>query len=215
MTQVFASVRNSTAMPGRYPSGRLTDVRLSLRRARCAHPAISSSFEMKPVAIVLHGPTSAGKSSLARALQDSSDVPVFHVSLDAFAEMSRRRDMRSDEELGQALRLHHLNLQSTLSRIAASHFDIVLDLVLRDTSVLDACIAALSPRRTIVVGVSCPLAILEQRERARPDRGEGMARSQFGHPAYSRPYSMRIDTSTCSPEEGARRIRAHVDEQGA
>ncbi|MCA3860897.1 MAG: hypothetical protein IOB81_19890, partial [Burkholderia sp.] len=110
---------------------------------------------------------------------------------------------------------HHLNLQSTLSRVAASHFDIVLDLVLRDTSVLDACIAALSPRRTIVVGVSCPLAILEQRERARPDRGEGMARSQFGHPAYSRPYSMRIDTSTCSPEEGARRIRAHVDEQGA
>ncbi|WP_176046458.1 AAA family ATPase [Burkholderia sp. BCC1644] len=170
---------------------------------------------MNPIAIVLHGPTSAGKSSLARALQDSSDVPMFHISLDAFVEMSRRRDMRSDDELNDAIRLHHLNLQSTLRCVAGSHFDIVVDLVLRDTPALDACIAALSPRHTVVVGVSCPLAILEQRERARPDRREGMARSQFGHPAYSRSYSMRIDTSTCSPDEGARRIRAHIDERGA
>ena len=163
---------------------------------------------MKPVAVVLHGPTSAGKSSLARALQQCSDVPTFHVSLDAFVEMSRRRDMRSEDELNQALRLHHFNLQSTLARIAVSHFEIVLDLVLRDQCALDACIAALSPRQTFVIGVTCPLDILEQRERARPDRGEGMARSQFGHPAYSRPYALRIDTSTCTPEEGARRIRA-------
>ncbi|KWE24577.1 hypothetical protein WL74_16375 [Burkholderia cepacia] len=138
-------------------------------------------------------------------------MPTFHVSLDAFVEMSRWRDMRSDEELNQALRLHQLNLQSTLARIAASRFEIVLDLVLRDPAALDACIAALSPRQTFVIGVTCPLDILEQRERARPDRGEGMARSRFGHPAYSRPCALRIDTSTCTPEEGARRIRAHVD----
>jgi chloramphenicol 3-O phosphotransferase len=120
---------------------------------------------MEPTAIVLHGPSSAGKSSLATALQDSSEIPVFHISLDAFVEMSHRRDMRSDEELNQALRLHHLNLQSVLRRVAASHFEIVLDLVLRDTSALDECISALWPRRTYVVGVSCPLDVLEQRER--------------------------------------------------
>ncbi len=140
---------------------------------------------------------------------------MFHISLDAFVEMSRRRDMRSEKELDQALSLHHLNLQSTLRRVAASHFDIVLDLVLRDTPALDACIAALSPRYTVVVGVSCPLSVLERRESARSDRGDGMARSQFGHPAYSRPYSMRIDTSICSSEEGARRIRRYIDEHGA
>jgi chloramphenicol 3-O phosphotransferase len=166
---------------------------------------------MAPIAIVLHGPTSAGKSSLARALQDSSEVPVFHIALDAFVEMSRRRDMRSEDELQEALKLHHLNLQSTLTRVAESHFEIVLDLVLRDAAALDECIAALSPRRTFVIGVWCPLDVLEERERARPDRGGGMARSQFGHAAYSRPYSMRLDTSTCSPEEGARHIRSFVN----
>ncbi|PFH28959.1 chloramphenicol phosphotransferase CPT family protein [Burkholderia sp. JKS000303] len=169
--------------------------------------------DLTEIAIVLHGPTSAGKSSLANALQDGSDVPMFHISLDAFVEMSRRRDMRSGEELNQALALHHLNLQSTLKRVAASHFGIVLDLVLRDTSALEACISALAPRRTYVIGVGCPLDVLEERERSRPDRGEGMARSQFGHPAYSRPYSMRLDTSTCSPEEGAQRIRSFINAQ--
>jgi chloramphenicol 3-O phosphotransferase len=154
------------------------------------------------------------KSSLAKALQDSSDVPVFHISLDAFVEMSRRRDMRSDDELKQALRLHHRNLQCTLKRVAATRFEIVLDLVLRDTTSLDDCISALSTRRTYVIGVTCPLHILEERELRRPERGEGMARSQFGHSAYSRSYSMRLDTSTCTPEEGARRIRAFINDQG-
>jgi chloramphenicol 3-O phosphotransferase len=169
---------------------------------------------MKPTAIVLHGPTSAGKSSLARALQDSSQIPAFHISLDAFVEMSRRRDMRSDDELKEALRLHHLNLQSALKRVAASHFEIVLELVLRDTTALDECISALAPRRTYIIGVTCPLHILEERERKRPDRGDGMARSQFGHPAYSRPYSIRVDTSMCTPEAGARRIRSFINQQG-
>ena len=168
---------------------------------------------MKPTAIVLHGPTSVGKSSLGKALQDSSDIPAFHVSLDAFVEMSRRRDMRSNDELNSALRLHYPNFQSVLKRVAASHFEIVVDLVLRDTSVLDECISALAPRRTYVIGVSCPLDVLEERERARPDRGAGMARSQFGHPAYSRSYSMLLDTSTCTPEEGAGRIRSFINEQ--
>lgn len=86
--------------------------------------------------------------------------------------------------------------------------------MLRDTTALAECISALAPRRTYVIGVTCPLHILEERERERPDRGEGMARSQFGHPAYLRPYSMRVDTSTCTPEEGARRIRSFINEQG-
>jgi chloramphenicol 3-O phosphotransferase len=106
---------------------------------------------MTQIAIVLHGPSSAGKSSLAKALQDSFEAPMFHISLDAFVEMSRRRDMRSDEELSQALRIHHLNLQSTLKRVAASHFEIVLDLVLRDTIAFEECISALAPRRTYVI----------------------------------------------------------------
>jgi chloramphenicol 3-O phosphotransferase len=170
---------------------------------------------MAPTAIVLHGPTSAGKSSLAKALQDGSDVPVFHVTLDAFVEMSRRRDMRSETELNEALEIHYQNLQSSLRRVAESHFDIVLDLVLRNETEFSACLAALAARPTFVIGVWAPLEVLEARERERADRGGGMAKSQFGHPAYSRQYAMTLDTSTISSQEGARIIRSFVRSQSS
>jgi chloramphenicol 3-O phosphotransferase len=130
--------------------------------------------------------------------------------MDAFVTMSNRRDMRSDVERDQAYALHCRNLASTLRQVAASHFDIVLDLVLREEDAFADCINALSPRPTFLIGVWCPLEVLEQRERGREDRAAGMAREQFGHPAYQRAYSLRLDTSSVTPEEGARAIREHV-----
>ena len=169
---------------------------------------------MKPTAIVLHGPTSSGKTSLARALQASAPLPAFHVPLDAFVTMSNRRDMRSDEERDQAYRIHCENLRATLARVASTPFDLIVDLVLRDKAELDACLQVLSVRPVYLIGVSAPLQVLEERERGRDDRGAGMAREQFGHPAYSRAYDLVIDTSTCSPEEGAAIIRRLIGGAG-
>ena len=170
---------------------------------------------MTLTAIVLHGPTSAGKSSIAKALQAGAPTPVFHISMDAFVCMSNRGDMRSDAERDLAYRLHCRNLRSTLRRVAQSPFDIVVDLVLRDEEEFAACLEALASRPTIVIGVKCPLEALEQRESLREDRGAGMAREQFGHPAYERAYSMQVDTSVLSPEQAARAIREFVSRNAA
>lgn len=168
---------------------------------------------MVPTAIVLHGPTSAGKSSIAKALQASSAVPAFHVSLDAFATMSNRSDMRSDEEREQAYHIHCENLRSTLERLVHTEFDIIVDLVLRDETEIEATLRALASRPTYIIGISAPLHVLEVRERGREDRGPGMAREQVAHPAYGRPYDLAIDTSTCRPEEAAASIRGLVQER--
>src|SRR5215510_1523064 len=156
---------------------------------------------MKPTAIVLHGPTSAGKTSLAKALQATAATPAFHVSLDAFVCMSNRGDMRSDAEMAEAYRLHCENLRSTLSRVAKTHFDIILDFVLRDEAEVEACLEALSNRPTYLIGVWAPIEVLEERERARNDRGVGMAREQVEHQAYRRRYDLIVDTSKVSPAE--------------
>jgi chloramphenicol 3-O phosphotransferase len=162
---------------------------------------------MSPEAIVLHGTTSAGKTSIAKSLQATALVPAFHISLDAFVTMSNRRDMRSDAERDQAYAIHCENLRSTLARVAQTQFDIVLDLVLRDHAELDACLQALHGRPTYLVRIWAPLDVLEQRERTRDDRAPGMAREQMDHPAYRRPYDLEIDTSLCTPQEGAADIR--------
>jgi len=168
---------------------------------------------MKAIAIVLHGPTSAGKSTIAKALQATASVPAFHVSLDAFVTMSNRGDMRNDEERLQAYHIHCENLRSTLARVIRTEFDIILDLVLRDETELQATLRVLAARPTYVVGVSAPLEVLEQRERARGDRGTGMAREQVTDPAYARGYDLVVDTSTCSADDAAAAIRAFIRER--
>jgi len=165
---------------------------------------------MKPAAIVLHGPTSAGKSSLANALQDGASLPAFHVALDAFVTMSRRRDMRSPEEQRQAYHIHCENLRSTLARLVDSQFEIILDLVLRDETELQDTFRILSGRPTYLVGVRAPVEVLEERERRRDDRATGMAREQSADPAFDRGYDLVIDTSRHSPEEGAVAIRGFI-----
>jgi chloramphenicol 3-O phosphotransferase len=160
-----------------------------------------------PTAIVLHGPTSAGKTMLAKALQASSPLPAFHISLDAFVCMSNRRDMRSDAERDEAYKVHCENLRATLTRVAQTGFDIILDLVLRDEAEFQACLRALGGRATYVIGVSAPLHVLEARERSRVDRASGIAKEQAADPVYKRPYDLLLDTSKTSPEAGAAAIR--------
>jgi chloramphenicol 3-O phosphotransferase len=167
---------------------------------------------MPPTAVVLHGPSSAGKSSLAEALQAESPRPAFHVSLDAFVTMTRRRTM-SEAQDQEAYAIHCENLRATLSRVAATPFDLIVDLVLRDRAEFEACLKALAGRPTYVIGVQAPLEVLEARERARDDRGAGTAREQIGDPAYRRRYDLVVDTSTCTPDEGAAAIRSFIGRQ--
>jgi len=124
--------------------------------------------------------------------------------------MANRGDMRSDQERELAYYMHCENLRSTLARVVATHFEIILDLVLRDTAEFDACLRILSPRRTHVVRVWAPLSVLEARERTREDRGVGMAREQFEHPAYKRTYDFEVDSSAGTPMEGAAAIRTFM-----
>jgi chloramphenicol 3-O phosphotransferase len=168
---------------------------------------------VQPNAIILHGPTSSGKSSLAKALQANAAMPAFHISLDAFVTMANRGDMRSEQERELAYHIHCENLRSTLARVVKTDFEIILDLVLRDTAEFDACLRALSPRPTCVVRVWAPVSVLEAREQTREDRGVGMAREQFEHPAYKRAYDFDVDTSGCTAAQGAAAIRRFMAER--
>jgi chloramphenicol 3-O phosphotransferase len=168
---------------------------------------------VQPNAIVLHGPTSSGKSSLAKALQANAAIPAFHISLDAFVTMANRGDMRSEEERELAYHIHCENLRSTLARVVNTDFEIILDLVLRDAAEFDACLRALSPRPTYVIRVWAPMSVLEAREQTREDRAVGMAREQFEHPAYKQTYDFDVDTSACTPAQGAAAIRAFMAAQ--
>ena len=140
-------------------------------------------------------------------------MPAFHVSLDAFVTMSRRRDMRSAEEVAQVHRIHCENLKSALARLAKTPFEIIFDTVLRQEAELDDCLRVLAVRPLYKIHVFAPVEILEQRERLRVDRADGMAREQASHPIFRRTYDLSIDSSVLSPTQAAEAVRALMSAQ--
>ena len=62
----------------------------------------------------------------------------------------------------------------------------------------------------LFIGVRCPLAVLEQRERARGDRLVGHARGH-AHLVHAHGlYDLEVDTSVAGPEECAEQILRHL-----
>jgi chloramphenicol 3-O-phosphotransferase len=60
----------------------------------------------------------------------------------------------------------------------------------------------------LMVGVRCPLAVLEQRESERKDRTLGQARAQFNRVHAHARYDLEIDTSLLTPAEGAQKTNS-------
>ena len=165
---------------------------------------------MQPVAVVLNGASSAGKSSIAKALQRLSDVPVLHASLDTFTDMFDWAVISEQSVRDECHRVGVANFHATLPILASSRFHVVVDHVFEQHAWFEACRDALKAKRTYFVGVRCPLATLEAREKARGDRQIGLARWQFERVHQAKPYALDLDTSKLSPDECATRILSFV-----
>ena len=170
---------------------------------------------MNPFAIVPNGPSSAGKTSIARAIQSLAGTPVLHASLDTFTDMFHWPAIPDGNEKGECHRFGVANFHATLPLLASSRFPVVIDHVFERRDWLEATQAALSGKRVYFVAVRCPIAVLEERERSRGDRRVGMARSQVDRVHVGVPYATEVDTSTHSPEECADAILRFVEQAEA
>jgi chloramphenicol 3-O phosphotransferase len=166
---------------------------------------------MNSVAIVLNGASSAGKTSIARAIQRLSATPVLHASLDTFVDMFHWPVIASQEERWECHRTGVANFHAALPILAASRFPLVVDHVFEQYAWYEACRSALRENRVYFVGIRCPLAVLEAREKARGDRKIGMAASQVERVHERKIYALEVDTSIQSPEECAAAILGFVE----
>ena len=161
---------------------------------------------MKSVAIVLNGASSAGKTSIAKALQRLCTTPVLHASLDTFTDMFHWPAIGDEVVRRECRRIGVANFHASLSILASSRFPIVIDHVFEDHAWFEACRDALKEKQAYFVGVHCPIAVLEQREKARGDRRIGLCRRQFERVHEGKPYSLNVDSSKQSPDECATAI---------
>jgi len=187
---------------------------------------------MTGTSIVLNGTSSAGKSSIALALQRRWPGPLQVSGLDTFLGCQSAAFFGVDDNVAPgftwlpgtvggrpAYRITLGPVGRALTRAAAAFWrssaeqgiDQVIDDVWLTRDQADELHRALSGSRVLWVGVHCPLEELERRERERRDRRHGTARGQFDLVHNWRPYNLNLDTTALSPAECADLIMAALE----
>jgi chloramphenicol 3-O phosphotransferase len=170
--------------------------------------------------IMLNGTSSSGKSSIVKALQTLYEPPFLEVGLDKFIFMLPSRYLNRplwDEVLGLADRAGPMGQQlmtgmhQTIDTLARAGNHLIADHVLVEPTWVEECSRLFSDLPAYLIGIHCPLAILEQREKERQDRTLGQARTQFGVIHAYTIYDLELDTSLHSPSECAAQIKAYIE----
>lgn len=156
--------------------------------------------------ILLNGASSAGKSTLARAIQSAADRPFLRFSLDLFFFSEVLPPRKGDAFAWPLVRPRVLaGFYGCVRALADAGNDLVVDHIFEDQAGYEAFIAALQGLDLFLVGVHCPLDELERREQSRSDRGQGDARRDLETVHTFTTYDIEVDSSE-APEENATRI---------
>jgi len=170
--------------------------------------------------IFLNGASSSGKTSIVKALQDMLDPPYLDMGIDRFIWMLPKRYLDRplwDDVLGEAVHSGPLGLilfsgmHHAIAAAAEHGSNVIADHVLVEKAWVDECAALFAEMNAYLIGLHCPLEVLEQRERERKNRTLGQARAQFEVVHRDALYDLEVDTSKLSGEACARRIVERLD----
>lgn len=187
--------------------------------------------------IVLNGTSSAGKSTIAAAIQELAPVPYIHTGVDHVLERVPRRYfvpsdginpsaaegwllVFRDGRLVEAPRIGPLGyrvldgMYRAVAGLAAAGNQVIVDDVIYDERVLGAAAMALREARVLLVGVRCPRAVAEQRERERGNRAPGGAAIFDALVHRHGIYDLEVDSAALSADECAGQILACVERGG-
>ena len=186
----------------------------------------------EPVQIIyLNGPSSSGKTTLAKALQHVFEEPFLHVGIDKIIgwmpekvndwtggeapigyswKKSEDPSGNSIQELeaGPYAQKIGKTFQEVVFALAKMGHHIVIDDVSFGKQQLDEWKKTLKDFRVLWVGVNAPLPVLEQREKERGNRIQGSARGQFHKVHVNATYDLEINTHQASVSENAEKIKS-------
>ncbi|MDE2333301.1 MAG: chloramphenicol phosphotransferase [Rhodospirillales bacterium] len=181
---------------------------------------------MRPRVIVLNGGSSAGKSSLVRALQGTLPEPWVAFGVDSLVEAMPPSMLEGKDGLaiaadgsitvGPAYRAIARAWRAGIGAMARAGANVILDVVFLDGAADQA--EWRGPLRALPVfwvGVRCAPAIAAAREAARGDRVSGMAARQAETVHRGVAYDVEVDTSSATSEACARAIAARLGADGS
>ena len=147
--------------------------------------------------IFLHGASSSGKSTLARAVQAKIGEPFWHYSIDHLRDAGivpmdrfKRGDFQWREFRGSFFEGFH----SSIAAFAGAGNNVIVEHILDGAGWLDRLRVLFEPHRVLFVGVRTSLAELNRREAARGDRPVGSAEADYHAVHTGLRYDLELDT---------------------
>lgn len=170
--------------------------------------SITETLRPPGAIVVLNGPSSSGKSTLARYLCENLDEHHLNVELDVFRRMEPANYWDVEKQLAQ-IRVAALcrAINATAATFSRHGQAVIVDHVL-SSDAWRYMLEDLIGLPVLIVGVFCALEVLVEREQTRGDRKIGLAESQFHSIHANRHYDFVVDTSSSSSAECGRLVLA-------
>lgn len=192
-----------------------------------------NSFGKKGTIVILNGPSSVGKSSIQKKVQELFTEPYLRMGLDDLAFLPARYIsingpvppadqgiwLDTTQKDGRRIVTIHYGevgqkmikgIHRTFAAFAATGNNIIVDYILYDAAWLQDLAHTLKDYKVYFIGVHAPLSVIEEREIARGDRLLGHARSHYEDVHKGLMYDLEIDSSKLTPEESALAINQYI-----
>jgi chloramphenicol 3-O phosphotransferase len=159
--------------------------------------------------ILIHGASSAGKSTLARGVQREIDLPLLHYSFDLFIDgrILPMERIRNGDFSWQAIRPSVIDgLHQTWRALAQSGNNLIIDHIVETEAEMSKLVRLLSDMDVFFVGLHCSLAELERREIQRGNRRQGEARTDFQNVHNFTTYDLALNSEQNSVEDNVNRL---------
>jgi len=179
-----------------------------------------------PKAILINGPSSAGKTTLAKSLQETLEEPFLLTGIDLLIRQmlpkkhflqnmyEKNSDFYWQKEIDptgsevqrlymgeRAIRAWKGLVEATSGLLKAGNNVIIDEVSFMGSWQIDDWKQALRPYKLLSVGLYCPLDVLEKRERAREDRMPNSSRGQYFIVHEGNTYDLMVNTHTNGKDE--------------
>jgi chloramphenicol 3-O phosphotransferase len=151
--------------------------------------------------IFLHGASSSGKSTIAKALQKRIEKPFWHISIDHLRDagvLPSERFRNGDFCWADARAAFFDGFHRSLKSYADAGNNLILEHILDTEEWLEELSVLLASHDVFFVAVHCPLQLLIEREILRGDRPAGSAKQDFETIHLGKRYDIELQT-----EDGA------------
>lgn len=147
--------------------------------------------------IIINGPSSSGKTTLALALQKGLDIPFIRFSFDLFMEHKAfpSEKIKNGTFSWDAMRPSVFKgIHQCLPALATAGNNIIFDHIIETKAWLHHLVSLIAELDVFFVGLHCSLPELERREIQRGDRHRGEAYRDFQTVHNITSYDLELDS---------------------